>query len=132
MDVDRRLLTAVDQELAALEQTQVEDAAADPRVRLLLTLPGIDVAVATALLAAIGIRAGFRPRRGWPPNGPGSLGASVRPPLLHRPHHQTGPAMCAGCCPGGSTPRPPPRPARRLTLVVKSGRHESQSHAADC
>ena len=54
VDADRRLLTAVDQELAALEQTQVEEAAADPRIRLLLTLPGIDVAVATALLAAIG------------------------------------------------------------------------------
>ncbi len=54
VDADGRLLTAIDQELAALEQTQVVDAAADPRVRLLLTLPGIDVAVATALLAAIG------------------------------------------------------------------------------
>lgn len=54
VDADRRLLTAVDQELAALEQTQVEEAGEDPRVRLLLTLPGIDVAVATALLAAIG------------------------------------------------------------------------------
>ena len=50
----RKIRPFVDQELAALEQTQVEDAAADPRVRLLLTLPGIDVAVATALLAAIG------------------------------------------------------------------------------
>lgn len=54
VDADCRLLTAVDQELAALEQTQVVDAAADPRIRLLLTLPGLDVAVATALLAAIG------------------------------------------------------------------------------
>lgn len=54
VDADCRLLAAVDQELATLEQTLVEDAAADPRVRLLLTLPGIDVAVATALLAAIG------------------------------------------------------------------------------
>lgn len=54
VDADRRLLTAVDQELAALEQTQVQDASTDPRVKLLLTLPGVDVTVATALLAAIG------------------------------------------------------------------------------
>jgi transposase len=54
VDADCRLLAAVEQELLTLEQTQVDDAAADPRVRLLLTLPGIDVAVATALLAAIG------------------------------------------------------------------------------
>lgn len=54
VDADGRLLAAVDQELATLEQTLVEAAAPDPRVRLLLTLPGIDVAVATALLAAIG------------------------------------------------------------------------------
>lgn len=54
VDADGRLLDAVTQELAALEQTQVNEAAADPRVRLLLTLPGIDIAVATALLAAIG------------------------------------------------------------------------------
>ncbi|WP_374688024.1 IS110 family transposase [Promineifilum sp.] len=54
VDADGRLLAAVEQELTALEQSQVVDAAADPRVRLLLTLPGIDVAVATALLAAIG------------------------------------------------------------------------------
>ena len=54
VDADCRLLTAIDQELVALEQTQVVDAAADPRIRLLLTLPGLDVAVATALLAAIG------------------------------------------------------------------------------
>ncbi len=54
VDADCRLLAAVEQELTALEQSQVVDAAADPRVRLLLTLPGIDVAVATALLAAIG------------------------------------------------------------------------------
>lgn len=54
VDADCRLLTTVEQELATLDQAQVADAAADPRVRLLLTLPGIDVAVATALLAAIG------------------------------------------------------------------------------
>jgi hypothetical protein len=54
VEADRRLLAAVEQELAALEQTQATAAGADPRVRLLLTLPGVDVAVATALLAAIG------------------------------------------------------------------------------
>ncbi len=54
VDADRRLLAGVDQELATLEQTQVDAASADPRLRLLLTLPGVDVAVATALLAAIG------------------------------------------------------------------------------
>jgi transposase len=49
-----RQLAAVEAELAQLEQDLASEAYHDPRVKLLLTLPGVDVAVAQALLSALG------------------------------------------------------------------------------
>ena len=51
---DLRLLEAVEQEIGLLEDTLVQAAAPDPRLKLLLTLPGVDVLCAETLLAALG------------------------------------------------------------------------------
>jgi transposase len=54
LDSDLRLLAAVEQELLAIDKLIVERAYQESRVKLLMTLPGVSVTVATALLAAWG------------------------------------------------------------------------------
>lgn len=54
VDSDLRLLEHLEHELTALDQLLAEKAHDDDRVRLLMTLPGVDVAVAQALVAALG------------------------------------------------------------------------------
>jgi transposase len=54
LDRHLRQLTAVQAELALLEERLAREAYHDPRAKLLMTLPGVDVAVAEALLAALG------------------------------------------------------------------------------
>jgi transposase len=54
LDAERRLLEDLEREIAALTHQLTLAAAPDPRVRLLLTLPGVDVAVAMTLVAALG------------------------------------------------------------------------------
>jgi transposase len=54
IDSDRRLLAACEAELEALDRTLVQEAYAEPRVRLLMTLPGVDYTVALALVAVLG------------------------------------------------------------------------------
>jgi hypothetical protein len=54
IDSDLRLLSACEQELASLDQSLVQEAYAEPRVRLLMTLPGVDYTVALALVAVLG------------------------------------------------------------------------------
>ena len=51
---DLRLLQAVQQEIETLGQQLAEQGWQDQRVRLLMTLPGVDVTVAEAVLAALG------------------------------------------------------------------------------
>lgn len=57
---DLRLLQALQQELETLGQLLAQRGWQDQRVRLLMTLPGVDVAVAEAVLAALGDIARFR------------------------------------------------------------------------
>ena len=57
---DLRLLAVVEEEIAALQHLLVQKAYADVRVKLLLTLPGVDVTVAQTILAALGDRSRFR------------------------------------------------------------------------
>lgn len=57
---DLRLLQALQQELETLGQLLAQRGWQDPRVRLLMTLPGVDVAVAEAVLAALGDLERFR------------------------------------------------------------------------
>jgi transposase len=54
IDSDLRLLAACEGELQRLETELVREAHAEPRVKLLMTLPGVDYTVALALLAALG------------------------------------------------------------------------------
>jgi transposase len=54
LDSELRLLAGVERELDLLHATLVQQGHADPRVRLLMTLPGVDVAVAQVLLATLG------------------------------------------------------------------------------
>jgi transposase len=54
IDAELRLLEAIDKEILAVGQALVVDAYADPRVKLLMTLPGVDVAVAEILIASFG------------------------------------------------------------------------------
>ena len=57
---DVRLLQAVQQEVDGLEQQLARHGWQDPRVRLLMTLPGVDVTVAEAVVAALGDIKRFR------------------------------------------------------------------------
>ena len=54
IDSDLRLLAQVEAEVATLDQELVQHAYADARVKLLMTLPGVDYTVAQTLLAALG------------------------------------------------------------------------------
>jgi transposase len=54
IESDARLLSLVQAELIALEQGLIEKAHARDDVRLLMTLPGVDVVVALGLVAALG------------------------------------------------------------------------------
>ena len=54
IDADLRLLAALQVEIKAVEHMIDGEAFADPRVQLLMTLPGVDCAVAQTLMAALG------------------------------------------------------------------------------
>lgn len=54
LDTELRLLDCVQLEIARFDGRMSETAYPDPRVRLLMTLPGVDVTVALTLLAALG------------------------------------------------------------------------------
>jgi transposase len=60
LDSDLRLLEGIDTEIAYLEKIFIPKAYADPRVKLLMTLPGVDYTVAQCLLAALGDIGRFR------------------------------------------------------------------------
>jgi transposase len=60
IDSDLRLLDQVQAEIAGLEPVLVGKAHADPRVHLLMTLPGVDYTVAQTVLAALGDIQRFR------------------------------------------------------------------------
>jgi transposase len=60
LDSDLRLLDQVHAEIAGLERLLVGKAHADPRVPLLMTLPGVDFTVAQTVLAALGDIGRFR------------------------------------------------------------------------
>ncbi len=54
LDSDLRLLMAIQKEIDLLDQLMAKKGYAEPRVKLLMTLPGVDRAVAQTLLAALG------------------------------------------------------------------------------
>lgn len=60
IDSDLRVIESFDREIALLHDLLVKSAYADPRVHLLVTLPGVDLHVAVALLAALGDIGRFR------------------------------------------------------------------------
>jgi transposase len=57
---DLRLLEAAEREIETLDATLVAEANGDPQVQLLMTLPGVDYAVALTVLAALGDVSRFR------------------------------------------------------------------------
>jgi transposase len=60
VDVDLALHIALETQVAALDQELARRGHDQPRVRLLMTLPGVDLAVAQAVLAALGDVSRFR------------------------------------------------------------------------
>ena len=54
IESDLRLIEVVDEEIKMLEATLCEEAWKEPRVRLLMTIPGVDYCVALTLIAALG------------------------------------------------------------------------------
>jgi transposase len=54
VDSELRLLDATDREVRAVDKTLTKEAYEDPRVRLLMTLPGVDFCAAHSYLAAVG------------------------------------------------------------------------------
>jgi hypothetical protein len=86
-----RLLAAVEQELRELEDTLAREGYRDPRVRLLLTIPGVHVTVAQTLLAALGDVARF-------PDGDHAASYLGLVPSTRQSAHQTshGPITRAG------------------------------------
>jgi transposase len=60
LDSDLRLLAAAEEEIKLLEKQLAQKGHADPRVKLLMTLPGVHITVAQTLLAALGEVKRFR------------------------------------------------------------------------
>jgi transposase len=60
LESDLRLLSAVEEEIAQQDIVLVQHGYADPQVKLLLTLPGVDLVVAQTLLATLGEVSRFR------------------------------------------------------------------------
>jgi transposase len=60
VDSDLRLLAGLELEIAQIEAVLVQAVSPDPRVKLLLTLPGVDLICATSLLAALGELSRFK------------------------------------------------------------------------
>jgi transposase len=60
IDSELRLLDAVEVEMSAMAATLAEHGYQDDRVKLLMTLPGVDVAVAQTLLSTLGDHTRFR------------------------------------------------------------------------
>jgi transposase len=60
IDAELALHEALETQLAALDAELARRGHAEPRVKLLMTLPGVDVAVAEAVLAALGDASRFR------------------------------------------------------------------------
>jgi len=60
IDSELRLLDLCEQEIDRLTQAMYTQAGSDPRLKLLVTLPGVDLAVAQALLACLGDVSRFR------------------------------------------------------------------------
>jgi transposase len=54
LESELALLAAVEMEIEDMERTFAKDAYDDPRVRLLMTIPGVNMLVAVTLLAALG------------------------------------------------------------------------------
>jgi transposase len=54
LEGDLRLLAALEEEVARQDQLLAQQGYSDPRVKLLMTLPGVDPTVAQTLLAALG------------------------------------------------------------------------------
>ena len=59
-DAQLKLLDSVQEEIEAADQALAIGAHGDPRVKLLMTLPGVDVGVAQAVIAALGEPARFK------------------------------------------------------------------------
>jgi transposase len=60
LDSELRLLGQIEAEMARLDEALAVDGYDEPKVRLLMTLPGVDVAVAQTLLATLGDISRFR------------------------------------------------------------------------
>lgn len=60
IDSDLRLLEHIEQEIAAVDRLLVQKAHQDPRVKLLMTQPGVDFLVAQTVLSALGDITRFR------------------------------------------------------------------------
>lgn len=60
IESDLRLIESVDKEIEAQETALREEAWKDPRVRLLMTIPGVDYCVALTLIAALGDLSRFK------------------------------------------------------------------------
>src|SRR5712691_10179159 len=54
LESDLRLLAAVEEEIAQQDTVLAQDGYANPQVKLLFTLPGVDLVVAQTLLATLG------------------------------------------------------------------------------
>lgn len=60
LQCERRLLAGIETELETLNTRLAENGYDEPKVRLLMTLPGVDVAVAQTLLGALGDTSRFK------------------------------------------------------------------------
>lgn len=60
LDIERRLLKGIETELVRIGDQLAVDGFDEPRIRLLMTLPGVDVAVAQTLLGALGDATRFK------------------------------------------------------------------------
>ena len=119
------------EDLRVVERELARDALADPNVKRLMTIPGIDMVVAVGLMAAIGPIERFAgPDRAGRLSRPEPERASVRRgPAAARADHQAGPHPCPdhagrGGLAGGARTRAAARllPARRTAAAEPTSR----------
>src|SRR5579884_118578 len=108
-DSDLRLLEATEKEIALVEEKLARQAWQDDKVRLLMSIPGIDYTVAQTCLAAIGDVSRFANPKADFVSGTESFHPTIRSPLCAWPDHQTGQCSCtlaagASCPASGDLP----------------------------
>ena len=112
-----RELDRLAEDLAILDREIAETTLDDPAIRRLLTITGVNLAVAAGLMAAIGDIARFKSPRSW-----SAISVSIRVCISRAsaPHIMAGSARSDAATPARCWWKPPGRPPRRRVRYMRS------------